>query len=128
MPLRSERSVAILAQVLYRGRLPFCSPGGALEFFGSHGQGRRGKDGAVCADMVVAIGIIGRVLLAVFRRLHRQDHQLARVEGDLPRLLPPQAHPVLAQPPGQDRPHMHEHPQDRAQVRGIVRELRADWR
>merc|ERR1712061_692766 len=44
-------------------------------------------------------------LFADVRRLHRQDHELARVEGDLPGLLPPQAHDPLAEPLGQGGAH-----------------------
>merc|ERR1712032_1351108 len=55
-------------------------------------------------------------LVADVRRLHWQDHKLARVEGDLPGLLPPQAHDPLAEPLGQGGAHSPEPLEDIPEV------------
>merc|ERR1712107_361704 len=80
-------------------------------FVVSHGKDRR-PPRALRQHVVLAFRYPRWRVLGLVRRLHWQDHQLARVEGALPGLLPPQEDRLLAKPTGQDCAWRHEVPQD----------------
>eukprot|EP00913_Durusdinium_trenchii_P021686 g20376.t1 len=90
-------------------------------YFETHWQGTadhgQGQPGALCEHLVLAILHLGWHILSLLRYLHREDHELTRVEGDLFGLLPSQEDFVFAQSSGQGRPVCDEISAHRSEVR-----------